>query len=93
MVYEDVIKWFIERLEGVEHVGEKVAPKADQEPYLLVLKGAISINREGETCPIESPARESKANGAIDRSIRTWQGQMRALKSCFEARVGKRLAA
>ena len=66
---------------------------SDQEPAMLSLKRAVAVTRRAETCPIESPVRESKATGAMERAIRTWQGQLRALKSCFEQRIGQKLPA
>ena len=32
------------------------------------------MTRDGQTCPIESPVRESKSNGAMERADRIWQG-------------------
>ena len=67
--------------------------KSDQDPAMLSLKRTVAVTRRAETCPIESPVRESKANGAMERAIRTWQGQLRALKSFFEQRIGQKLPA
>ena len=35
-------------------------------------------------CPIDVPARESKANGGMERAVRTWAGQLRTFKSHLE---------
>ena len=34
--------------------------------------------------PMDVPARESKANGAMEKVVRTWAGQFRTLKSHLE---------
>jgi len=77
-----------ETIEEMGYGGTKAILKSDQEPAMLSLKKAVAVARQAETCQIESPVRESKANGAIERAIRTWQGQMLAFKSCFEQRIG-----
>ena len=78
------MRWVAETIEEMGYGGTKAILKSDQEPATLSLKKAVAVARQAETCPIESPVRESKANGAMERAIRTWQGQMRALTSCFD---------
>ena len=87
------MRWTTEKLEEIGYSGSKVVLKSDQEPSMLSLKKAVAIARQGETCPIESPVRESKSNGAMERTIRTWQGQLRTLRSSLEAKLGVRLPA
>ena len=54
---------------------------------MLSLKKAVAVARQAETCPIESQVRESKANGAVERAVTTWQGQFRTLKSHLESGI------
>ena len=90
---EITVKWCVSTLEEAGYAGQKVVLKSDQEASIVALKKAIAATREGETVPIESPVRESKSNGAMERAVRTWAGQLRTLKHCFETRLGKRLPA
>ena len=53
--------------------------KSDQEPAMVQLKQAIAVRRKAETPMIESPVRESKANGTIERAIRKRQAQFRTI--------------
>ena len=87
-----VVKWFVGKLEESGYDGEKVAIKSDQEVAILALKRAVIAARQGETVPIESPVRESKCNGAVERAVRTWQGQMRTIKHHVEHCLQERLA-
>ena len=83
----------VDIIEEMGYAGEKIVLKSDQEPSILALKRAVAVTRDGQTCPIESPVRESKSNGAMERAVRTWQGQMRTMRSCFETRMQKKLPA
>ena len=47
---------------------------------MMKLKRAIAIRRQAETALVESPVRESKSNGKIERAIRKWQWQFRTLR-------------
>ena len=51
------------------HCGERVTLKSDGEVSIVALKNAISASRIGKTGLIESPVRESKANGAAEAAI------------------------
>ena len=61
---EEAVKWLVDIIEEMGYVGEKIVLKSDQEPSILALKRAVAVTRDGQTCPIESPVRESKSNGA-----------------------------
>ena len=67
--------------------GVKVALKNDAAPELRELKKLVVAKRSCPTVPLEVPARETKANGAVERAVRTWQGQFRTLKSHFESGI------
>ena len=62
----------------------KIAIKCDGAKELQELRRAVANSRESPTVPIDVPARESKANGGMERAVRTWAGQFRTLKSHFE---------
>ena len=72
---EEVVKWVTDKVEESGYGGMTVTLKSDQEPAMLSLKQAIAVRRKAETPMIESPVRESKSNGRIERAIRTWQAQ------------------
>ena len=86
-----VVKWIVNKLDSVGYKGSPLTLKSDQEPAITALKMAIAATRVGHSTPIESPVRESASNGAAERAIRSWQGQMRTMKSQFEANIGMKL--
>ena len=88
---EEVVKWLVEKLEESGYAGVPVTLKSDQEPAMLSLKQAIAIKRKAETPLIESPVRESKSNGRIERAIRKWQAHFRTIRHHLESRIGERL--
>ena len=57
-----------------------------KEDASIALKKAVAVHRQAETVMLESPVRDSKANGAAERAVRTWAGQLRTLRQ----RIGKR---
>ena len=48
---------------------------------------AVAIYRQAETVMLESPARDSKANGAAERAVRPWAGQLRTIRHHVERRL------
>ena len=80
--------WIVEYVVGIlndlGYVGMKIAIKHDQAAELRELRRQISVRRSVPTVPIDVPVRESKANGAVEKAVRTWQGQFRTLKSQIE---------
>ena len=85
------VKWVVDKLEEIGYSGMEVTLKSDQEPAILDLKRDIAIKRQTETVMVESPVRESKANGSVERAVRTWQGQFRTLRHQFEQRIGTKI--
>ena len=79
-----IVKWCVAKLEEAGYNGKDITIKTDGEPALMDLKRAIMASRVGITTPIESPVRQSKSNGAMERAIRTWQGYLRTIKKYFE---------
>ena len=64
-----------------------MALKSDAAPELRESKKMVAAKRSSPTVPLEVPVRESKANGAVERAVRTWQGQFRTLKSHRESGI------
>ena len=81
---DGVVKWRTDRFEDSGYVGSPVIVKSDQEESIVALRRAIAVARHGDTIPINSPVRCSKANGRMERAIRTYQGQLKSLKHFSE---------
>ena len=81
--------WIVERLSAAGYGGVKVTLKSDNEASILALKNAIAVKREAETAMIESPVRESKSNGNVERAVRNWRDQYRTLRHHVEHRMKK----
>ena len=72
--------------------GTKVVLKSDQEESIIALKKAVAIKRQAETVPIESPVLDSRANGAIERTIQVLVAQVRTFRHHLEYRLGKKMS-
>ena len=70
-VNESSIKWGKERIDESGHIGTKVVLRSDQEDSIVALKRAIAVKRQAETVFLESPVRDSRANGGAERAVRT----------------------
>ena len=57
-----------------------------------MLRKQVSLRHTAPTVPICVPVRQSKANAAAGRAVKTWQGQFRTLKSNLETSFSKQLA-
>ena len=70
--------WVVEYVYSVlcelGYAGIAVSMKCDQAPELKELRRQVSLRRSAPTVPIDVPVRESKANGAVERAVKTWQG-------------------
>ena len=64
-----------------------MALRSDAGPELRELKKMVAAKRSSPFVPLEVPVRESKANGAVERAVRTWQGQFRTLNSHLESGI------
>ena len=69
--------WLVGKLQVAGYGGVKVTLKSNNEAPILALKTAIAVRREAENAVIESPVRESKSNGHVERAVRNWQDQYR----------------
>ena len=85
------VSWLVDRLEAAGYAGMKITIKSDQEPSILSVKNAVAVKRGCETALIESPVRESKSNGQVERAIRTWRDQYRTMRHYFEYRMKMKL--
>ena len=88
---EVVVKWAKQKLEDAGYGGAKITLKSDREPAMTSLKAAVAGSRKAETAIVDSPVRESKSNGAVERAVRTWRAQYITLKTHLEARLGIRV--
>ena len=62
--------------------------KIDGAKDLQELRRGIAARRRAPTVPLDVPTRESKGNGAVEKTVRTWEGQYRTLKSHLESEIG-----
>ena len=85
------VDWLTSRLDMAGYAGVKITIRSDQEPSIKAVKNAVAIKRAAVTAMIESPVRESKSNGRIERAVRTWRDQFRTLKHYYERRSKSKL--
>ena len=86
------IAWMESKLNQAGCRGTKVVLRSDQEESIIALTKAVAIKRQAETMQNESPVRDSRVNGAIERTIRTWDAQVRTLRHHLEYRLGKKMS-
>ena len=84
------IAWMESKLNQAGCRGTKVVLRSDQEESIIPLKKVVAVKRQAETVSIESPVRDSRANGAFDRTIRTWAAQVRTLHH-LEYRIERKM--
>ena len=84
---ESSLKWAKGRVDESGDLGTNVVLKSDQEEAITALKRAIAAKRQAETSMLESPVRDSKSNGSVARSPRTWAAQVRTLGHHLESRI------
>ena len=84
-----VIPWVVvfvtKKLETLGYGGTKITLKSDGENSIKALVEAIAVARKAETAIIQSPKRESRCNGAVEKAVRTWRGQLITMKCHLEA--------
>ena len=85
------VDWLASRLDMAGYAGVKITIRSDQEPSIKAVKNAVAIKRAAVTAMIESPVRESKSNGRIERAVRTWRDQFRTLKHYYERRTKSKM--
>ena len=89
----EIVAWMNQNLVDAGYAGMRLTLKSDGEPAMMALKGALALKRGCETSIIHSPARESKSNGAVERAIQTWKGQMRTMRLHLEDRLKTKVSA
>ena len=62
--------------------------KSDGEAAITGMKDKIASLREGPTVSIETPARESKCNGAMEARVKTRQGMFRTMLLDLQKNLG-----
>jgi hypothetical protein len=73
----------------LDNLGYKdIVLKSDQEPAMMSFVEIVKANWNGNAVLENSPVRESEANGAVERAIQTWEGQVRTVKDALEHRLG-----
>ena len=68
-----------------------MALRSDQEESIIELKKAVAIVRQAPTVNIESPVRDSQANGNAERAVRTWAAQLRTMRHHMEFRMQSKI--
>ena len=79
-------------LETAGYGGVRVCLKSDQEEAILSVKKAVADWRSAPTSMIEAPARESQANGKMEKAVQRWTGQMRTLKLALETNIEEKIS-
>ena len=82
-----VVSWIADRLESVGYTGMKLTMKSDQDTSVDALQRAVALRRQAVTTLIASPVLESQSYGAIERAIRTWEGQFRKVRHQCEGNI------
>ena len=85
---KEVKEWIIvcvkSLIDQLGYGGMRVGIKNDNAPELLALRRGVIQLRDAPTTPIDVPVRESRANGACERAVRSWEGQFRTVKHHVE---------
>ena len=68
-----------------------MAVKCDNAPELVCFRLKVTSECRVPTIPIAVPMNESKGTGAVERAVRTWQGQFRTLKDHVEYETKNKL--
>ena len=86
---EFVIKRIVAFIKELGYESTKLIIKSDQESSVkAVIDAVIRARGNSPTMPEHSPVRSSGSNGIIERGIKEVQGQLRAMKSALDARLG-----
>ena len=88
---DSAVKWLTRKIDEAGRRGVKVVLKSDQEESIIALKKAVAIMRQAPTVNIESPVRDSQANGNAERAVRTWAAQLRTMRHHMEFRMQSKI--
>ena len=86
-ITEDLVDWVRCNLRDAGYTGVRITFKSDGGEGMKALKGRVALKWKFETSIIQSPVRESKSNGAMEASIRSWKGQYRTLRLYLGHRI------
>ena len=82
-----------EDIKCMGYQGTKIIIKGDQEPSIVAIQEKLINKRnEAQTVPENSPVGESSANGMVERTIQSVQGQIRTIKDQVETKTGRRIS-
>ena len=90
-VSETVTKWINGKINEAGCAVTAVTIRLDQEEAIVALMKSVAIYRRAETVLLESPVRDSKANGAAERTVRSWAGQVRSLRHHAESSLKRQI--
>ena len=81
--------WRIEKVkEDIARLGyQDVTLKGDGEPALVQVLENVKLAREAPSVIQHSPAYDPQANGAAEKAVQDYMGQVRAMKIGLEARL------
>ena len=85
------VEWLYGKLKHSGYEGVKITLRSDQEPSIVAVKDALSVRRAAPTAFIESPVRQSKMNGLVERAVRNWRDQYRTLRHQLERRIDMKI--
>ena len=80
-------QWVKGKVDEAGYSGTPISLRSDHEGSAMALKRAVAIYRQAETVMLESPFLDSKANGAVERAVRSWAGQLRTIRHHVERRL------
>ena len=78
------VQWVKGKVDEAGCSGTPISLRSDQDESIMALKRAVAIYRPAEIIMLESPVRDSKANGAAERAVRSWAGQLRTIRHHVE---------
>jgi len=81
------VQWVKNKIDEAGCSGTPVSLRSDQEESIMALMRAVAIYRQAEAVMLESHVRDSKANGAAERAVRSWAGQLRTIRHHVERRI------
>ena len=81
------VQWVNGKIDEAGCSGTPITLRSDQEEAIMALKRHVAIYRKVEAVMLESPVRYSKANGAAERAVGSWAGELRTIRLHVERRI------
>ena len=69
----------------------RISIRSDGERSITALKKLIAGFREAPTVSVETPARESKCNGAMEVRVKSWQSQFRTMLMDLQGTIQRKI--